>query len=477
MGDEILTSHFTKTDFIEFKKKLDAETALLEEMFAKGAFPNDHGVGGFELEAWILDKSAGPAPINKSFLKALDDPLVCSELAMFNIELNTSPHHLKGDALRVMHRELEELWHKCDEKAKEFDAAVMAIGILPTVTPEDLVPEKMSDMKRYRALNDQVMQQRRGKPCIVDINGREHLCIEQFDVMLEAATTAFQVQFQVDLDKSVRFYNAAVIASAPIIAAAANSPFMFGKDLWDETRIPLFEQSLAAHIGQESGKKEPDRVTLGFDYARESLVEFFQRNRDEFRVLLPMVYDDPPEQFSHVRLHNGTIWRWNRPLIGFDENGDPHLRIEHRVIPSGPSIIDIIANASLFYGSMQALGSAESAPEDSLPFEDAKANFYAAAKDGLNAKIRWLDGKMHPVTVIIKEELLPLAQKGLTELGIDRADAALYLGVIKERVRTGLNGAAWQRAYVKKHGRDLNRLCLAYLERQKSGLPVHEWSI
>lgn len=477
MGQEVLTSHFTKKDFVEFKKNLDSETALLEEFFAAGGFSNDFGVGGFELEAWIVDKTGSPAPINDRYLKSLCDPMIGSELALFNIELNTPAYRLHGDALRRMHRELEESWRRCGEKAKEFDAALMAIGILPTVRKEDLVPENMSNMKRYRALNDQVMQQRKGNPCIVDIQGREHLRIEQMDVMLEAATTAFQIQFQVDFERSVRFYNAAVIVSAPIVAVSANSPYMFQKDLWDETRIPLFEQSLAEYSHPDSAETAHRRVTLGFDYARDSLVEFFQRNRDEFRILLPMVFDDPPEKFSHIRLHNGTIWRWNRPLIGFDEKGGPHLRIEHRAIPSGPSIIDTIANAAFYYGLMQSLGTTESAPEERISFKDAKANFYAAAKEGLKAKIRWLDGKVHPVTTIIMEELLPLARKGLTGFGIDSEDIELYLGIIEGRARTGRNGAAWQRAYTAKHGRDENRLCLAYMERQQSGLPVHEWSI
>jgi len=283
MGQEVETSHFTKDDFVKFKENLDKETALLEKLFSEGGFSSDHGIGGFELEAWVVDSSGNPAPINDRYLKALDNPMVDSELAMFNIELNTSAYRLEGDALGRMQAELEETWRNCREKAREFNADVTAIGILPTVKTHDLVPENMSSLKRYRALNDHVMRQRKGSPCIIDIRGREDLCIGQMDVMLEAATTAFQIQFQVDFKKSVRFYNAAVIASAPIVAASANSPYMFGRDLWDETRIPVFEQSLAENSDSDSTEASHGRVTLGFDYAKESLVEFFQRNRDEFR--------------------------------------------------------------------------------------------------------------------------------------------------------------------------------------------------
>ena len=477
MGQEVETSQFTKEDFVNFKENLDKETALLERLFSEGGFSSDHGVGGFELEAWVVDASGNPAPINERYLKALNDPMVDSELAMFNIELNTSPHRLKGDALGRMQAELEKMWHNCRETARKFNADITAIGILPTVKNDDLIPANMTNMKRYRALNDQVMRQRKGSPCIIDIHGREDLCIGQMDVMLEAATTAFQIQFQVDFKKSVRCYNGAVIASAPIVAASANSPYMFGKDLWDETRIPVFEQSLAEISDPDSTEANHGRVTLGFDYAKESLVEFFQRNRDEFRVILPMVYDDAPELLSHARLHNGTVWRWNRPLIGFDEDGTPHLRIEHRVIPAGPSIVDTIANAAFFYGLMQALAMEKRVPEDELPFKAAKENFYTAAKYGLNANLVWLDGKSHPVTVRILEELLPLARQGLREFSISNEDIERYLRIIEDRVRSGQNGAAWQRAFTKKYGRDEKRLCLAYMDRQNSGLPVHEWSI
>ncbi|MFQ5430911.1 MAG: glutamate--cysteine ligase [Nitrospinota bacterium] len=477
MGQEVETSHFTKNDFVKFKENLDRETSLVEKLFSEGGFSSEHGVGGFELEAWVVDASGNPAPINDRYLKALNDPMVDSELAMFNIELNTSPYRLKGDALGRMQAELEETWRKCREKAREFNADITAIGILPTVRNDDLVPENMSNMKRYRALNDQVMRQRKGSPCIIDIHGREDLCIGQMDVMLEAATTAFQIQFQVDFNKSVRFYNAAVVATAPIVAASANSPYMFGRDLWDETRIPVFEQSLAEIGDLDSTEATHGRVTLGFDYARESLVEFLQRNRDEFRVMLPMVYDEAPELLCHARLHNGTVWRWNRPLIGFDEYGKPHLRIEHRAIPAGPSIVDTIANAAFFYGLIQAIGSEKTPPEENLPFGKARDNFYTAAKNGLNANLYWLDGKPHPVTVIILEELLPLARRGLHEFGVIGKDIERYLRIIEERVRSGQNGAAWQRAFTAKHGRDEKRLCMKYMERQNSGLPVHEWTV
>jgi len=218
------------------------------------------------------------------------------------------------------------------------------------------------------------------------------------------------------------------------------------------------------------------RVSFGSGYARESLYECFQENLEHFPVLLPSMSDAPVEQLSHLRLHNGTIWRWNRPLIGFDESGKPHLRIEHRVVPAGPTVIDSIANAALFYGALESMASADAVPETRLGFEQARANFYAAAKHGLNAEVVWLDGKKVPILSLLQQQVLPLDRQGLEKLGIDSDDAELFLGVIEGRIKKQCNGAVWQRGYVARHGADMVQLTQAYYERQQQGRPVHEWS-
>jgi len=263
MGDEIAKTYFSKNDFSVFQETLRRETELFHKCVAEGMFSEGHGVGGFELEAWLVDGSCDPAPINTHYLKVLDDPLVCSELASFNIELNTAPHMLNGNALSAMEDELAALWSKCRKTALEMDSDMMMIGILPTLKTRHLVPENMSNMKRYRALNDQVMSLRNGKPFVIDIHGEEGLTITHSDVMLEAATTAFQIQFQVDVRRSAAFYNAALVLSAATVAVSANSPFMFGRDLWAETRIPVFEQSLAEYPSVQTGYCGPNRVTFG----------------------------------------------------------------------------------------------------------------------------------------------------------------------------------------------------------------------
>jgi hypothetical protein len=349
------------------------------------------------------------------------------------------------------------------------------VGILPSVAQSDLSLANMSELKRYRALNEQVLRLRDGAPLALEIHGREHLNIEHKDVMLESAATSLQLHLKVAVDNAVRYYNAAQIAAAPMVAAAANSPFLFGRDLWDETRIPLFEQ--AVEVGGFAGASRGPvrRVSFGTGYAKESLFECFVENQQHFPVLLPIVFDAAEKDMRHVRLHNGTIWRWNRPLIGYDDNGTPHLRIEHRVLPAGPTVVDSIASAAFFYGLVHALAMRDTVPEYELPFATARDNFYAAARDGLDAQITWLDGRRLPVQTLLLDQLIPLARYGLGLLEIDAQDRDLYLGIVKDRIRNACTGCNWQRAWVARHGRDMQALTEAYYERQQRGEPVHNW--
>lgn len=476
MGQEIADAEFRARDFDEFRRRLDAETALLAQWLREDRFPGTGGVGGYELEAWLVDRALRAAPINEAFLGRLGEARVVPELARFNVELNGVARALRGDALRALRSELECTWRTCARAAAELEVRPLMIGILPTLREAELSLDNMSPLKRYRALNEQVLRLRGGRPLRLDIQGREHLRTEHHDVMLEAATTSFQIHLEVGQGHSVRAYNAALIASAPMVAVSANSPYLFGHDLWDETRIPLFEQAVevGGYDGAASGPMR--RVTFGSDYARESLIECFVENRDHYPVLLPMCSDEAPEALSHLRLHNGTIWRWNRPLIGLGEHGDAHLRIEHRVVPGGPTVVDAVANAALFFGLVETLSTRLAPPERELAFATARDNFYAAARDGLRANVMWFDGRRGPVQALILEELLPAARQGLHRLELDGSDVDEYLGIIEARVRGARNGAGWQRGWTQRHGRDPAALTEAYLERQDAGAPVHEWT-
>ena len=417
-----------------------------------------------------MDEAGQPAARNAEFLDSLGNPLVVPELAAFNIELNGSPCAMTGRVFARLHDELAATWEACQQTARSQNLQLAIIGILPTISPALLNSGSMSNMVRYQALNDRVLALRNGAPVEVDIEGYDTLRLSHDDVMLEAATTSFQIHLQCQPHLAARTYNAALAASAPMVALAANSPFLFGKSLWQETRIPLFEQAVSV------GPRTPARVSFGSGYADESLFEIFSENLADHPILLPSPTGEPAYKLSHIRLHNGTIWRWNRPLLGFDFDGQPHLRIEHRVVPAGPTIPDCIGNAAVFLGMVRALMDAETPIESDLDFAAARYNFYAAARQGLDARLRWRDG-MHGARELLLNELLPAASEALGKLDIPDDDIDRFLGLVQDRVESNTNGAVWQRRWVEKYGADLGALTNAYVEAQQSGEPVHEWSL
>ena len=470
MGDEIARRHFNAEDFTRFRRHLDQETALVGSLFEEDGFSHRGDITGFELEAWLVDKTGEPAGENAAFLSELDNPLVVPELAAFNIELNGSPCAMTGRVFGRLHDELAATWEACQQSARSQDLQLAIIGILPTISPELLNSNSMSNMVRYQALNDRVLALRNGAPVEVDINGADTLRLSHDDVMLEAATTSFQIHLQCQPGLAARTYNAALAASAPMVALAANSPFLFGKSLWHETRIPLFEQAVSV------GPRTPARVSFGSGYADTSLFEVFSENLVEHPILLPSPTTEPAHKFSHIRLHNGTIWRWNRPLLGFDFDGQPHVRIEHRVVPAGPTIADCIGNAAAFLGLVRALVDAETPIEVELDFATARDNFYAAARHGLDASLRW-GNREFGARELLLEKLLPAAVDALARLDIPADDIDRFLGIVTRRVEANTNGAAWQLRWVEKYGADFNALTNAYVQAQESGAPVHEWSL
>ncbi len=479
MGQEITSTHFTGHDFRVFERRLRDETRLLTEWYESTRLDDGPSMGGFEVEAWLVNRKLEPFPINQDYIERLGDSLVVPELAKFNVELNTEPVCLRDQALRRMERQLQETWDRCKQVADEFNARLAMIGILPTVREGQLSLINMTPLHRYRALNEQVLKHRRGRALELDIRGRETLRTSHRDVMLESATTSFQIHLQVAPRDARRFYNASIVLSAPMVAMSANSPYLFGRDLWDETRVPLFEQSVdvTARVGGSCDHPELHRVTFGSGYVRESMMECFHENEHCFHALLPMEMDKYPSSLSHLRLHNGTIWRWNRPLVGFDRNGCPHLRIEHRVMPAGPSVLDSIANAAFYFGLVHSLGREDEPPEERLSFEDARENFYRASRRGLDSEIVWLEGRRVAMRELLLDELLPRAAHGLGMLDIDGDDIQRYLGVVERRVKYGINGTVWQRAFIEQNGPGMDALVAAYLRYQESGLPVVRWPV
>ncbi len=471
MGQEISTTHFKHYDFDRFDKLVEREMEWLRSWFGERRFSTKRSIAGLELEAWLVDAAGQPTPWNAQVIGLAGSDDVVPELSRFNLEFNVSPQPLAGRGLADLATELEQIWRQTERAANQLGTSVVAVGILPTLTDPMLSLANLSRSHRYQALNEQVLRLRQGTPIRLEISGQETLFAEHRDVMLEAATTSFQLHLQVPMHEAVRYYNASVIASAPLVAIASNSPFLFGKQLWEETRIPLFEQ--AVDVGQGSHR----RVTFGSDYAQASLEAVFRENQLHYPVLLPLAMDEMSERLAHVRLHNGTIWRWNRPLIGFDDDGTPHLRIEHRVMSAGPTLVDMIANMALYYGLVENLAQEERPPEFSLPFDSARDNFYRAARRGLECEIRWLDRENHSLRKLLLDEILPRAAWGLRRLQVDEALAEEMLAVIAARVQTGQTGAVWQRRFVERHGRDWAALTRAYRQRQQSNEPVHSWTI
>lgn len=475
MGEEITYSRFNKTDYLQYQKRLQQETAILADWFDSHSLSDRELVAGYELEAWLIGGNASPCPQNEAFLERANSPYIFPELAKFNVELNVEPQSFNSKLLSNFEQQLQQLWGQCQQTSGELGCNILGIGILPTLTDSDLSLENISALDRYRALNEQVLTQRKGKTIKLNVSGKDHLEVEHKDVMLEAASTSLQIHLQIPQDKALRYYNASMILSAPLVAAGANAPYLFNRDLWYETRIPVFEQSvdLGGIGGAASGPIH--RVTFGSDYARESLLECFNENLEHYPVLLPVSYDSEPEQLNYLRLHNGTIWRWNRPLIGFDDDGTPHLRIEHRTMSSAPSIVDNIANIAFYYGLVQYYATCIDPPEAALSFADTKDNFYRSAQIGLGHRAAWIDGGRHSIRDLILDRLLAEAETGLARLGVCDKDGKYYLGIIESRIKSEQTGTQWQRRFAELHDHDMQLLTRSYYRNQQHNKPVHEW--
>ena len=470
MGDEIRERHFNAEDFSRFRRRLDSETALVAQLFQDDGFSHRGDIIGFELEAWIVDAEGHPLAENQRLLDVIGNPLVVPELASYNVELNGSPTALRGNVFSRIHDELRATWASCRAGADALGCRLATIGILPTIRRDLLNSDYMSAMVRYQALNDRVLALRDGEPLHIRIDAGDGLDMTHEDVMLEAAATSFQIHLQCKPERAVRDFNASLAASAPMVALAANSPFLFGRSLWEETRIPLFEQAVSV------GPRAPARVTFGTGYADRSLFEVFAENQRDHPILLPFVQpDEPPHKYAHVRFQNGTVWRWNRPLLGFDHDGQPHLRIEHRVVPAGPTLHDCVANTAACIGMIRGLVDRHENPP--VDFATAKSNFYAAAKLGLDARLRWTDGEEHTARDLLQQELLPLAARALADLDIPEAEIERYIGTTQARVDADQTGARWQRRWIAKHGPDWAALTRAYVDAQEQGDPVHTWTV
>lgn len=490
MGQQQIEPDLSPEAIRQFTRHLLNDLNALERMLALGMIESGRRCIGAEQEVFLVDDAWNPAPVAMEVLESLNDPRFTTELARFNLETNLSPSTLDGDCFRGMEQELDELLGMLRSAARQAKAKVVLTGILPTLSKTDLRMENMSPRPRYRAL-DEATCRLRGGPLHLHVEGADELNVEHDNVMLEACNTSFQIHFQVAADEFARFYNIAQAIAAPVLAAAVNSPLLFGRRLWKETRIALFRQSVDTRRASVHARELSPRVRFGERWIRNSVLEVFQEDVARFPVLMAIpVTEDPMDlveagtapELQALRLHNGTVYTWNRACYGL-ANGQAHLRIECRLLPAGPSVVDEVANAAFWAGLM--LGAAEEYGDIStqLDFSDAKANFIAAGRLGLKAGFNWVDGQMVTAPELILSQLLPLARAGLESVSINSEDIDRYLGVIQARVETRRVGANWlleSLAGMKGTGspaQQLAALTAATVERQEAHTPGHEWSL
>lgn len=478
MGEDIGEERFSAADLERFSEQLTRETEQLGHWLRSREEPGPTRPRlGFEIEAWLIDADFQPLPRNEAFLEAFDHPMAVLELAQFNVELNSSVYQTGTDCFCMVLEEMSETLRRAQAAAEQIGGALLLAGTLPTLLPEHLGQHHMSRRSRYRALNTAVLERRAQRPLQLEIEGHEFLRHEHCGVMLEAAATSFQIHLETQPAVAHRVYNAALAASGPVLAASGNTPYLFGKHLWEESRIPLFERAVEVGGFGDSARGPVRRVTFGSGYLRESIAEAFQENLNHFPILLPSHLPDNDPSLPHLRLHNGTIWRWNRPILGIDADGSFNLRIEHRSLPAGPTLEDMLANAAFLLGLIEHLVSGAGNGHGTLPFATARDNFYAAARYGLKSRLHWQDEQPQPARQLILHHLLPYAADGLDRLGIDGTERDHLLGIVAARVQLGQTGSIWQQRWVERHGRDMKGLTRAYLNWQRTGLPVHNWGV
>ncbi|MBI4955100.1 MAG: CBS domain-containing protein [Myxococcales bacterium] len=463
----------------------------LEKLILEDRFETGIRRIGAEQEMFLIDRANQPAPVAVELLEMLkDDERITTELARFNLEANLTPQVFGGSCLRNIEREAEEVLQKVDDSAAKLGAAVVLTGILPTLRLSHLRLDNMTPKPRYFELNRAATHLRGGAFSIV-IKGLDELDITHDNVMLESANTSFQIHFQVGPEEFARLYNLAQAISGPVLAAAVNSPLLFGQRLWNETRVALFQRSIDVRSAAHQRRATPPRVSFGDAWVKSSILEIYKDDIARYRVLFSTgELDENPmkvlaqgglPELRALRMHTSTVWRWNRACYG-TKDGRPHLRIENRILPAGPTLLDEVSNAAFFFGLMAALADEHPRIDKVMEFDDAKNNFFAAARHGLSAQFAWINGEVFTAHDLIVENLLPRAREGLASHGIDAADIDRYLGTIHERVGRHQTGAAWAlRSFAKMSDAPVDvrmrSLVSAMHEHEWKGAPVHTWPL
>ena len=499
MGTEIQQDHFTEADHARFKQRLQQGLAALKTVLARPGFGQGPRSLGTEVELFLVDAQARPLAVSQEVVHAAHNPLITPEMGSFDIELSTPPVALAGRPFEALGRAIRQTMGEIRRRAAARGARIVPISILPTFRRQDFHPRAITDLPRYRALAAGLSRLRQA-PFHICIDGDEPLELMSNDPAMEGANTAFQVHLRLAPDEFARLFNAALLLTAPALAAAGNSPTFLGHRLWHETRVALFKQAGDDRPpGNEENWRRPARISFGNGWVRDGAAELFSESVALYEPLLPVCTPDEDNQddvacaeaggvpkLNELRLHHGTVWTWNRPVYDTADGG--HLRVELRALPAGPTVDDMLANAAFLVGGILGVDPDVADLLPSLPFALAERNFYRAAQHGLAAQLVWPRGVgAAPESVSARAlmlSLLPHAERGLLAGGVEGDEVSRLLGIIEARVSSGITGSVWQlRTLAALEGAGATRhealreMLERYIAQVDSGQPVHAWPI
>ncbi|QDH10845.1 glutamate--cysteine ligase [Nocardioides dongxiaopingii] len=494
MGEEVDLQEFTPADRTRHREKVRRCLDVFARMLREAAFDTDDPMTGLEVELNLVDEVGDPALRNAEALAAIADPDFQTELGQFNIEINVPPAKLREGGLETFEENLRRSLNDAEEKSAAVGAHLVMIGVLPTLAEGHMGMHSISANPRYKLLSEQILHAR-GEDLIISVKGGSGAGAESLEttsdsIVPEAACTSTQLHVQTSPDQFAAYWNASQAISAIQLAVGANSPYLLGRQLWRETRIPLFEQATDTRGEELKAQGVRPRVWFGERWVT-SVFDLFEENVRWFSALLPITDEEDPlavlesggtPSLSELRLHNGTIYRWNRPVYDIN-NGVPHLRVENRVLAAGPTVADTMANAALYFGLVRALAESERPLWSQMSFSAAEENFHVAAQHGIDAQVYWPGVGQVPATELVLRRLLPLAHEGLASWGVETETADRLLGIIEQRCLLRTNGAEWfvdaMRARATSGGDrfdDLRATLLEYRERMHTNEPVHTWS-
>ncbi|WP_370416544.1 glutamate-cysteine ligase family protein [Streptomyces fradiae] len=492
MGRDVPAQTFTRDDRRRFRDRTHTCLDVLARLLRESRFDVERPQVGLEIELNLVDENARPAMRSSEALEAIADPAWSSELGRFNLEINLAPRRFAaGGGPEAWESEIRAALDHAEERASAVGAHLVMIGVLPTLERADVDHHALSENPRYHLLNEQIFAAR-GEDLLIEIDGVERLVTYADTITPEAACTSTQFHLQVAPEEFADHWNAAQAIAGVQIALAANSPFLFGRELWSETRIPLFEQATDTRPDEIRIQGVRPRVWFGERWIT-SVFDLFEENTRYFPALLPLVDDEDPEatldrgeipHLAELTLHNGTVYRWNRPVYAVVD-GVPHLRVENRVLPAGPTVADVMANGAFYYGLLRALVDEDRPVWTRMSFSAAEDNLHTAARRGIDAELFWPGMGQIPVTELVLRRLLPLAHRGLERLGLDTAWREPLLGIVEQRCVSARNGAVWQ-SETFHHLHDvthlprpeaLRRMTRQYIDYMHLNAPAHTWPV